>query len=198
ISSPETLEIPRGDGTLIHAYYYPPVNPDFEAVAGEKPPLIVQVHGGPTARRSNTTDRRVQFWTSRGFGWLDVNYAGSSGYGRSYRRMLDRLWGDIDVSCCARATAYLAERGLVDEAKTIIRGGSAGGFTVLAALAFHEVFAAGSCHYGISDLEAMAKETHKFESRYLDGLIGKYPEEKTIYEVRWPISAVVKRTEQVS
>lgn len=197
LSSPETLEIPRDDGTPIHAYYYPPVNPDFNAVAGDKPPLIVQVHGGPTSRRSNTLDMRMQYWTSRGFGWLDVNYAGSSGYGRGYRRMLDRRWGEIDVSDCARAAAHLAQRGLVDEAKTIIRGGSAGGFTVLAALAFHDVFAAGSCHYGISDLEVMAKETHKFESRYLDGLIGKYPEEKAIYEQRSPIHSVERLTEPV-
>lgn len=197
VSSPETLEIPRDDGTPIHAYYYPPVNPNFAAAAGDKPPLIVQVHGGPTARRSNTLDLRVQYWTSRGFGWLDVNYAGSSGYGRAYRRMLDRLWGEIDVSDCAEAAAYLAKQGRVDAAKTIIRGGSAGGFTVLAALAFHEVFAAGSCHYGVSDLEALAKETHKFESRYLDGLIGRYPEEKAIYEKRSPIHSVDKLTEPV-
>lgn len=197
LSAPETLEIPRDDGTPIHAYYYPPVNANFESAAGDKPPLIVQVHGGPTARRSNTLDLRVQYWTSRGFGWLDVNYGGSSGYGRGYRRMLDRQWGELDVSDCARAAAYLAEQGLVDAAKTIIRGGSAGGFTVLAALAFHDVFAAGSCHYGISDLEGMAKETHKFESRYLDGLIGKYPEEKAIYEQRSPIHSVDRLTEPV-
>lgn len=197
LSSPLTLEIPREDGTPIHAYYYPPVNPGFEAAEGSRPPMIVQVHGGPTARRSSTLDLRVQYWTSRGFAWLDVNYAGSSGYGRSYRRMLDRLWGKIDVSDCARAAAHLAEKGVADAAKTIIRGGSAGGFTVLAALAFHDVFAAGSCHYGVSDLEALAQETHKFESRYLDGLIGKYPEEKSIYEERSPIHAVDKLTEPV-
>ena len=197
LSLPATLEIPREDGTPIHAYYYPPANPDFEAAVGAKPPMIVQVHGGPTARRSNTLDLRVQYWTSRGFGWLDVNYAGSSGYGRKYRRMLDRLWGEMDVSDCAQAAAFLAARGLVDAAKTIIRGGSAGGFTVLAALAFHDVFAAGSCHYGVSDLEALAKETHKFESRYLDGLIGRYPEEKSIYEQRSPIHSADELTEPV-
>ncbi|MDA0206468.1 MAG: prolyl oligopeptidase family serine peptidase [Acidobacteria bacterium] len=197
VSAPQTLEIPRDDGTPIHAYYYAPVHPHFESPAGDKPPVIVQVHGGPTARRSNTLDLRVQYWTSRGFGWLDVNYAGSSGYGRSYRRMLDRLWGEIDVSDCAAAAAYLAAQGLVDADKTIIRGGSAGGFTVLAALAFHDVFAAGSCHYGISDLEVMAKETHKFESRYLDRLIGKYPEEKAVYERRSPIHSVDKLTKPV-
>jgi dipeptidyl aminopeptidase/acylaminoacyl peptidase len=197
LSSPRTLEVPRADGTAIHAYYYPPVNPDFEAAAGDRPPVIVQVHGGPTGRRSNTLDLRVQYWTSRGFGWLDVNYAGSSGYGRAYRRMLDRLWGEIDVADCAAAAAYLAAEGLVDARKTIIRGGSAGGFTVLAALAFHDVFAAGACHYGVSDLELLAKETHKFESRYLDRLIGRYPEEKAIYERRSPIHSVDKLTEPV-
>ena len=197
ISAPETLEIPRDDGTPIHAYYYAPVNPDFGAPKGDRPPVIVQVHGGPTARRSNTLDMRGQYWTSRGFGWLDVNYAGSSGYGRDYRRMLDRLWGEIDVSDCATAVAFLAAQGRADEAKTIIRGGSAGGFTVLAALAFHDVFAAGACLYGISDLEVMAKETHKFESRYLDRLIGKYPEEKAVYERRSPIHSVDKLTEPV-
>ena len=197
LSSPLTLEIPRDDGTPIHAYYYPPRNPDFKAVVGTKPPMIVQVHGGPTARRSNTLDLRVQYWTSRGFGWLDVNYAGSCGYGRGYRRMLDRLWGEIDVSDCAQTAAHLAERGMVDAAKTIIRGGSAGGFTVLAALAFHDAFAAGSCHYGVSDLEALAKETHKFESHYLDGLVGRYPEEKSIYEQRSPIHSADRLTEPV-
>ncbi len=197
LSAPQTLEIPRADGTPIHAYYYPPANPDFDPPVGAKPPVIVQVHGGPTSRRSNAFDLRVQYWTSRGFAWLDVNYAGSSGYGRGYRRMLDRLWGEIDVSDCARAAAHLAEQGLADAAKTIIRGGSAGGFTVLAALAFHDVFAAGSCHYGVSDLEELAKETHKFESRYLDGLIGGYPEEKSIYEQRSPIHSVDRLTEPV-
>ncbi len=197
LSMPETLEIPRDDHTPIHAYYYPPSNPNYEAPVGAKPPLIVQVHGGPTTRSSNTLNLSVQYWTSRGFGWLDVNYAGSTGYGRAYMRMLDRLWGEIDVSDCAQAAAHLVEQGLIDAKKTIIRGGSAGGFTVLAALAFHDVFAAGSCMYGISDLEVLAKETHKFESRYMDRLVGKYPEEKTVYEKRSPIHSVDKLTEPV-
>ncbi len=197
VSVPETLEVPRGDGTPIHAYFYPPTNPNFEVPEGSTPPVIVQVHGGPTARRSNTLDLRVQYWTSRGFGWLDVNYAGSTGYGTAYRRMLDDKWGVADVSDCATAIAYLVEQGRADAAKTIIRGGSAGGFTVLAALSFHDAFAAGSCHYGISDLEIMAKETHKFESRYLDRLIGPYPEAKDIYVERSPIYSVDKLTSPV-
>lgn len=197
ISEPETLEIPRGDGTPIHAYFYPPSSPNFEAPAGSAPPVIVQVHGGPTARRSNTLDLRVQYWTSRGFGWLDVNYAGSSGYGTEYRRMLDDKWGVIDVSDCATAIAHLVAQGRADATKTIIRGGSAGGFTVLAALSLHDAFAAGSCLYGISDLEIMAKETHKFESRYLDRLIGPYPEAKDIYVERSPIHSVDKLTSPV-
>lgn len=197
ISEPETLAIPRGDGTPIHAYYYPPSNPQFEAPEGSAPPVIVQVHGGPTARRSNTLDLRVQYWTSRGFGWLDVNYAGSTGYGTAYRRMLDDKWGEIDVSDCATAIAYLVAQDRADATKTIIRGGSAGGFTVLAALAFHDAFAAGSCLYGISDLEIMAQETHKFESRYLDRLIGPYPAAKEIYVARSPIHSVDKLTSPV-
>jgi dipeptidyl aminopeptidase/acylaminoacyl peptidase len=197
VSTSEMLQIPRRDGTPIHAFFYPPTNPNFEAPEGSTPPVIVQVHGGPTARRSNTLDLRVQYWTSRGFGWLDVNYAGSTGYGTAYRRMLDDEWGVTDVSDCATAIAHLVEQGRADAAKTIIRGGSAGGFTVLAALSFHDAFAAGSCHYGISDLEIMAKETHKFESRYLDRLIGPYPEAKEVYVERSPIHSVDKLTSPV-
>lgn len=197
LSVPETLQIPRSDGSPIHAYYYPPVNPNFTAPADSAPPVIVQVHGGPTARTSSTLNLRVQYWTSRGFGWLDVNYAGSTGYGRPYRSRLDGLWGEIDVSDCADAVAYLVQQGRADAAKTIIRGGSAGGFTVLAALAFQDVFAAGSCLYGISDLEVMALETHKFESRYLDRLIGPYPEAKEIYVKRSPIHSVDKLSSPV-
>ena len=197
VSGPETLAIPRGDGTPIHAYFYPPSNPKFEAPEGTAPPVIVQVHGGPTARRSNTLDLRVQYWTSRGFGWLDVNYAGSTGYGTDYRRMLDDKWGEIDVSDCATAIAHLTSEGRADAMKSIIRGGSAGGFTVLAALSFHDAFAAGSCLYGISDLEIMARETHKFESRYLDRLIGPYPAAKDVYIARSPIHSVDKLSDPV-
>jgi dipeptidyl aminopeptidase/acylaminoacyl peptidase len=158
--------------------------------ARELPPLIVMSHGGPTAATSAVLSARVQFWTSRGFAVLDVNYGGSTGYGTAYRRRLNGRWGIVDVDDCVAGARYLVERGLVDGERLAITGGSAGGYTTLAALAFRDVFKAGASHYGIGDLEALARDTHKFESRYLDGLIGPYPERRDVYEARSPIRHV--------
>lgn len=190
ISVPEAIEFPTEDGLTAHAFYYPPLNPDFEATEGDKPPLIVISHGGPTAQASPTLDLRKAFWTSRGFAMVDVNYGGSTGYGRAYRERLAGKWGVVDVDDCVNAARYLADQGKADADKLIIRGGSAGGYTTLAALAFRNVFRAGASYYGIGDLEALARDTHKFESRYLDKLVGPYPEAKALYEERSPIHHV--------
>ncbi len=151
------------------------------------PPLILRAHGGPTGAASATLDWTVQFWTSRGFAFCDVNYGGSSGYGRAYRERLRGNWGVVDVEDCLAAARHLVAERRVDPARMAIRGGSAGGFTTLAALTFHDVFATGASYYGIGDLEALAKDTHKFESRYLDGLIGPYPESRALYRARSPL-----------
>ena len=172
------------DGSTAHGFYYAPTNKDVDASLSELPPLIVESHGGPTSASSATFDLGVQFWTSRGFAILDVNYGGSTGYGRAYRERLNGAWGVVDVDDCASGALTLAERGLVDRDRLIIRGGSAGGFTTLAALAFRDVFSAGASYYGIGDLEAMALDTHKFESRYLDTLVGPYPDAMKVYQER--------------
>ncbi|NET52511.1 MAG: S9 family peptidase, partial [Merismopedia sp. SIO2A8] len=167
--------------------FYPPQNNNYTAPAQEKPPLIVKSHGGPTASTSSTFNLKIQYWTSRGFAFLDVNYGGSTGYGREYRQRLQGNWGIVDIDDCSNGAKYLAEKGEVDGERLAIAGGSAGGYTTLAALTFREVFKAGASYYGVSDLEILAKETHKFESRYLEGLIGPYPERQDIYETRSPI-----------
>ena len=174
LSAPQALEYPTADGATAHAFYYPPKNPDFMSPAGGKPPLLVISHGGPTAATSSALNLKIQFWTSRGFAVLDVNYRGSTGYGRDYRRQLDGRWGVADVDDCIAGARYLVARGLADEARLAIRGGSAGGYTTLCALTFHQVFRAGAVYYGVSDLETLATDTHKFEARYLDRLIGPY------------------------
>ncbi|WP_119069324.1 alpha/beta hydrolase family protein [Rubrobacter indicoceani] len=190
LSSPETVEFPTGAGLTAHAFYYGPKNRDYRAPEGELPPLIVMSHGGPTSMTSSAFSLGVQFWTSRGFAVLDVNYGGSSGYGREYRERLNGNWGVVDVADCANGAKYLADQGLVDGDRLAITGGSAGGYTTLSALAFTDVFSAGASHYGVSDLTALAKETHKFESRYLDGLIGPYPAAEGLYRERSPINHV--------
>ena len=187
LSLPEAIVFPTTDGNTAHAWYYPPQNQDFIAPAGELPPLIVKSHGGPTAAASVDLNLRIQYWTSRGFGYLDVNYGGSIGYGRQYRQRIDGKWGIVDVDDCVNAAGYLVKHGRVDGNRLVITGSSAGGYTTLAALTFRDTFKAGASYYGISDLEILAKDTHKFESRYLDRLIGKYPEEKAIYQERSPI-----------
>ncbi len=189
-SVPEAIEFDTENNQTAHAFFYPPTNPDFEAPADERPPLIVECHGGPTGSTSSTLDLRTQYWTSRGFAVLDVNYGGSTGYGRAYRERLFGQWGVVDVDDCVNGAQSLVRRGRVDGERLIIKGGSAGGYTTLAALTFRDVFRAGASHYGVSDLEALALETHKFESRYLDSVVGPYPERKDIYLERSPIHHV--------
>jgi len=174
-------------GDIAYAIYYPPVNQDYRPLPDEKPPLIVICHGGPTALADAALDLRKQFWTSRGFALIDVNYSGSTGFGRAFRERLNGRWGVRDVEDCCDAALHLAARGLADASRLIIRGSSAGGYTVLAALTFQRTFAAGASYYGISELESLARDTHKFESRYLDRLVGPYPEFRTIYRERSPI-----------
>lgn len=180
---------PDGERTA-HALYYPPANPDIDPPEDQAPPLLVLIHGGPTAMARGRLDLAKQFWTSRGFAVVDVNYGGSTGYGRPYRELLQGNWGIVDVEDCVAAAIHLADQGLADRDRLCIRGGSAGGFTVLAAMAGTDTFAAGACSYGVADLTALAEETHKFESRYLDGLIGPYPAAKAVYAERSPINHV--------
>jgi len=187
IASPESIEFPTSQGRTAYALFYPPTNKDHTAPAAERPPLIVKSHGGPTAAAPTTLNLGIQYWTSRGFAVLDVNYAGSTGYGRAYRQRLNGQWGIVDVEDCANGARYLVERGDVDGNRLAITGGSAGGYTTLCALTFHDTFSAGASRYGISDLEALAMDTHKFESRYLDSLIGPYPERQDLYQARSPI-----------
>jgi len=187
LALPEAISFPTTNDLTAYAWYYPPTNKDFTAPPGELPPLIVKSHGGPTAAAAVDLNLRIQYWTSRGFGYLDVNYGGSIGYGREYRQRLDGKWGILDIEDCVNAAKYLVEKGRVDKKRLVITGSSAGGYTTLAALTFKNTFKAGASYYGVSDLEILAKDTHKFESRYLDSLIGKYPEEREIYQKRSPI-----------
>lgn len=187
LSQPEPIEFPTTDNLTAFAYFYPPKNRDCNAPANERPPLIVRSHGGPTAAATTTLDLRTQFWTSRGFAVLDVNYGGSTGYGRAYRQRLNGNWGIVDVDDCINGAKYLIQNGRVDGERLVIVGGSAGGYTTLAALTFRDFFKAGASYYGISDLEALAKDTHKFESHYLDSLIGPYPARRDLYRARSPI-----------
>jgi acetyl esterase/lipase len=186
ISLPELISFPSGNGTS-HAIYYPPHNKEWQAPQGELPPLIVMSHGGPTAQTSPIFDLKIQFWTSRGFAVVDVNYRGSTGFGRNYRSALNKNWGIFDVQDCSSAAQFLVGSKKVDPKRIAIRGGSAGGYTTLAALTFTKTFTVGASYYGVSDLTALAQETHKFESGYLDELIGPYPQNKKIYEARSPL-----------
>jgi dipeptidyl aminopeptidase/acylaminoacyl peptidase len=190
VSLPRAIEFPTGDGEVAHGFYYPPANAGFAAPEGELPPLIVQSHGGPTSHATPALDREFVYWTSRGFGVVDVNYRGSSGYGRAYRERLRGGWGVLDSEDCVAAARFLAETGEVDGKRLAIRGGSAGGYATLCALVFHDDFAAGASYYGVADTETLARDTHKFESRYLDGLIGPYPAEAQLYRERSPIHFV--------
>ena len=186
-SVPEPIAFPSAGGREAHALFYPPTNPDAAAPAGELPPLLVVIHGGPTSAARAMLQLSTQYWTSRGFAVVDVNYGGSTGYGRPYRNLLRLQWGVVDVDDCEAAARWLGEQGRVDPARLCIRGGSAGGYTTLAALAFRETFAAGASHYGVADLEALATDTHKFEARYLDSMVGPYPAAKDLYVERSPI-----------
>jgi dipeptidyl aminopeptidase/acylaminoacyl peptidase len=186
ISVPEAITF-QSNGQAVHAFYYPPTNPEIAAPPGDKPPLLVLSHGGPTDQATDVFEARTQFWTSRGFAVVDVNYGGSSGFGRAYRERLNGTWGIVDVEDCVNAAKYLVDTGRADANRLCIRGGSAGGYTTLAALTFHDVFKAGASYYGISDIEVLAHDTHKFESRYCDTLIGPYPAAKQKYVERSPI-----------
>jgi dipeptidyl aminopeptidase/acylaminoacyl peptidase len=174
----------------VHGFYYPPTNPDFAAPEGTLPPLITLSHGGPTSFSSPSLSLGYQFWTSRGYAILDVNYGGSTGYGRAYRERLVGRWGLVDVQDCAGGAVAMGEQGLADPLRLVVKGGSAGGYTTLRALTATSVFAAGISQYGIGDLEALARHTHKFESRYLDGLVGPYPEAREVYVERSPLTHV--------
>jgi dipeptidyl aminopeptidase/acylaminoacyl peptidase len=190
VSRPRPIEFPTDEGAVAYGFYYPPASPEFEAPEGELPPLIVASHGGPTSHATPALSREFLYWTSRGIGVVDVNYRGSSGYGREYRNALRGTWGVVDSEDCLNAALHLAEQGEADQARLAIRGGSAGGYATLCALTFHEGFAAGASYYGVADAEALARDTHKFESRYLDRLIGAYPERADLYRERSPINHV--------
>ena len=190
-SVPQPITYPTEGGNESHGIYYPPRNKDFEAPAGERPPLMVISHGGPTGATGTALRYSIQYWTSRGFAVLDVNYGGSTGYGRDYRQRLNGNWGIVDVDDCCNGALYLVKQGLADRDRLAIRGGSAGGYTTLACLTFRpEVFKAGASHYGLSKLEVFVKDTHKFESRYLYSMIGPYPERKDLYIKRSPINSL--------
>ena len=197
ISKPELIEYPTTDGKVGYAFYYPPKNPAYEGPKNEKPPLVVDVHGGPTAHVQTPLNLKIQYWTSRGFGVVDVNYGGSTGYGREYRNRLDGTWGIRDVEDCISAAQFLVQKDKVDAKRCVIKGGSAGGYTTLCALTFHSFFAGGTSYYGVSDLELLVSDTHKFEARYLDRLIAPYPEGKKIYEERSPLYHLEKLSRPV-
>ena len=188
LSEPESMTFSTAGGATSYGFYYPPANRNFEAPAGELPPLIVRSHGGPTGAASAALSLSIQFWTSRGFAVLDVNYRGSTGFGRVYREALYGNWGVADVDDMIAGAEALVARGVADPNRLMIRGGSAGGFTTLAALTFHDTFSAGASHYGIGDLMALARDTHKFESRYLDRIVGPLPENQALYRERSPIN----------
>jgi dipeptidyl aminopeptidase/acylaminoacyl peptidase len=187
LSTVKSVEFSTTNGNSAHGLFYPPHNPDYAGDANERPPLVVKCHGGPTASASSVLDLTTQFWTSRGIAVLDVNHGGSSGFGRAFRDRLHLNWGIVDVDDCINGAKFLVAEGLVDSNRIVIRGGSAGGYTTLAALIFRDFFQGGASYYGVSDLAALARETHKFESRYLDWLIGPYPQAQEIYRERSPL-----------
>ena len=188
VSLAEPFEFLTENGLSAHAFFYPPTNHAFAGPADEKPPLMVMSHGGPTGAAGSHFSLKIQYWTSRGFAVVDVNYGGSTGFGRAYRARLDGAWGLVDTEDCINAARQLAAEGRVDGARMAIRGQSAGGYTTLSALTFHDVFAAGTSQYGVGDLVALARDTHKFESRYLDRLLGSLPESAAIYQARSPLA----------
>ena len=187
LSEAEPIEFPTENGLTAHGFYYPPKNRDVTGPQAEQPLLLVKSHGGPTSAAVAILMLTIQYWTSRGIAVLDVNYGGSTGYGRAYRERLRGTWGIVDVDDCVNGARFLAARGDVDANRTVIDGGSAGGYTTLCALTFRDYFKAGASYYGVSDLEALELDTHKFESRYTDGLVGPYPERKDLYRQRSPI-----------
>ena len=186
-SQPQSIEFPTENGLTAYAFYYAPRNPDFVAPENDLPPLLVLSHGGPTSSTSSAFNLTIQFWTSRGFAVLDVNYGGSSGYGRSYRERLNGQWGVVDVNDCINGAKFLIKQGWVDGNRLAIAGGSAGGYTTLCVLTFRDEFKAGASYFGVSDLTIFVHDTHKFESRYLYSLIGPYPQAKELYHQRSPL-----------
>jgi dipeptidyl aminopeptidase/acylaminoacyl peptidase len=186
LSVPDSISYPSAGGRTAHAFHYPPRNSAVQAPAGSKPPLIVISHGGPTGMTTNTLKLATQFWTSRGFAVLDVNYGGSAGFGRAYRDALKGQWGIVDVEDCIAGAQALVARGLVDGERLIIRGGSAGGLTTLCALTFHDVFKAGASYYGVADLNGLDQDSHKFESHYNEYLIAPQPQAQALYQQRSP------------
>ena len=190
LSVAQAITFPTAGGKEAYGYYYAPANADYVAPADELPPLMVLMHGGPTGSTSPAFSAAKQFWTSRGFAVVDVNYRGSTGYGRAFRQALNGQWGIVDLEDAVAATEYLVQQGKADPDRLLIRGGSAGGFTTLSALAFTDVFAAGANYFGVSDLKALAEHTHKFESRYLDSMVGPYPEAAATYAARSPINSL--------
>lgn len=187
ISVAQPVVFKTKDNETAHGFFYPPMNASFEAPSGDLPPLIVKSHGGPTGQTGCAYEPKIQFWTTRGFAVLDVNYRGSTGFGRRYRQLLDGKWGVADMEDCVAGALMLVDQGLVDGERMAITGGSAGGYTTLCALTFSDVFKAGASHYGIGDLEALASDTHKFESHYLNRLVGNWPAECKTYAARSPI-----------
>lgn len=191
-SIPQLITFTGAGKRKAHGFYYPPSNKEYQIPPGELPPLLVKSHGGPTSCANNTFDLKIQYWTSRGFAVLDIDYSGSTGYGKAYRDRLKGNWGLIDVEDCEAGARYLIEKKYVDSQKVAISGGSAGGFTTLCALTFGSVFTVGASYYGVSDLALLASETHKFEEKYLDQLVAPYPEGADIYQKRSPIFSVDK------
>jgi dipeptidyl aminopeptidase/acylaminoacyl peptidase len=186
-TKPESIEFPTTYGETAFGFFYPPHNPGYVGPGDEAPPLLVKCHGGPTSSTSTTLSLATQYWTSRGIAVLDVNYGGSAGFGRAYRERLHGNWGVVDVDDCVNGAKFLAEQGRIDGSRCVISGASAGGYTTLAALTFRDFFQGGASYYGVSDPAALTRETHKFESRYLDWLIGPYPRDADRYRERSPL-----------
>ena len=189
LSRPRAIELETAGGDRAHGFFYAPAHAEIEGPAGERPPLMVLCHGGPTAAASTALAPGIQFWTSRGFAVIDLDYRGSTGFGRAYREKLYGQWGIAEVDDCVAAVRHLAAAGEIDPRRAVIRGASAGGYTTLAALAFRDTFRAGASYFGVGDLEALARDTHKFESRYLDRLVGPYPARRDLYVERSPLHA---------
>jgi len=190
LSMPQAIDFPTEQGLTAHAFFYSPKNRDYVAPPSERPPLLVMSHGGPTGATSSILNLMIQYWTSRGIAVVDVNYGGSTGYGRAYCQRLQGQWGIVDLNDCTNSARYLVARGEIDPSRLAIRGGSAGGYTTLCALTFRNIFKAGASYFGLSDLEIFVKDTHKFESRYLDWLIGSYAEHRDLYRERSPINSI--------